>query len=111
MNATEYGIFTDEGCIERQLWNPTDAEVAQARWIEAGEEATVRVMAGCDDECAEGSCHCMTEENEDGDEVIMTPSGSCPVHGEEVEEVPDSDDKIAMATKSARNLRIAAWGY
>lgn len=67
--TTEYGVFNDEGCVERQLWTLEAASRAAAAYDEDDE---VRVEALCPEHDEEPAafceeCHAEDEEDKDDD--------------------------------------------
>jgi hypothetical protein len=57
--SKEFGVFDDEGCIERGLYGQADVDEAKSRY-EPEDEVELLEMCGCDSscECAYGSCDC-----------------------------------------------------
>jgi hypothetical protein len=64
---TEYGIFNDEGCIERGFWTEDEAGVALADYYADGEEnLSIEALCGEHDEQPADSCEeCFSEDDED----------------------------------------------
>lgn len=60
--STEYGVFTDEGCIEGPLYGLTEAQSRLSYWENEGE--VVRVARLCV-ECMEEYDYCECEEEEE----------------------------------------------
>lgn len=62
----EYGLFSDEGCVERQLWSEAEARTAILERYDEEDELTVRKM--CPDhaheEQPETGCELCAEEGE-----------------------------------------------
>lgn len=64
-SGEELGIFNDEGCLERGLYDMGEAENRMAEeYADDDESAHIAVMCACnvtDCECEKGSCECEDE--------------------------------------------------
>ena len=54
---SEYGIFSDEGCLEMQFYSRNEAEIASLKYVEEGEDG-VHVSEICPDHPEQEREHC-----------------------------------------------------
>jgi hypothetical protein len=68
--ADEYGIFNDEGCIERQFWTEEEAGLALADLYASGESGlTIHVLCPDHEEQPRDYCEeCATDGDEDDED-------------------------------------------
>lgn len=64
--TTEYGIFNDEGCVERQFYRHSDAETAIAENYDRDDNLRIEEMCPdhADDEQPRDGCELCAEEEE-----------------------------------------------
>lgn len=68
MASIEYGIFNDEGCIERGFWFVEHAQERAELADYTEEGVTVRALCGDHDEQPADSCEvCNTDEDDEDD--------------------------------------------
>jgi hypothetical protein len=70
MTATEYGLFNDEGCVERGLWSRAEAERELARYSDE-DELTAKALCEVHDEQAADDCEeCFAETCDECGETV-----------------------------------------
>lgn len=66
---TEYGLFTDEGCLEAQMYSAEEAEARRQEYIAEGEhldDVTVQEMCPDHEGQPRGGCEeCLADEPDD----------------------------------------------
>ena len=66
---TEYGLFNDEGCVERQFYSVAGAETAVVSRYDVEDELEVLAMCGEHDEQPLNGCEeCDSDEDDENDD-------------------------------------------
>jgi hypothetical protein len=64
---TEFGIFNDEGCVERGLYSAVEAQ-ARVKTYDSDDDVAVGIMCHCGDpgcECEVDNCDCVVDDEDD----------------------------------------------
>lgn len=62
---TEYGLFNDEGCVERGFWSAEEADAANVERYEPDDELTAHPLCAKHEEQPADGCEECDSEDED----------------------------------------------